>query len=189
MRSARWRFPRRSRRRTCPRSMRDAAVHGRACHSSGRCRRRPRLLAACRGACPALAVAGGRAARKPSPMSPRRVIDAVVNISTSQTRRRRSGREADAAGAARLAVRGILRGVLQEPPRASGDSAGASNAAAARVNSLGSGFVIDAVGHRRHQQPRHRRRRRGHRHLHRRPQAEGRDRRHATRRPTSRCCA
>jgi serine protease Do len=43
-----------------------------------------------------------------------------------------------------------------------------------KVQSLGSGFVIDAEGHHRHQQSRHRRRRRDHDQLQRRHQAEGR---------------
>ena len=43
-----------------------------------------------------------------------------------------------------------------------------------KVSSLGSGFVIDPVRPDRHQQSRHRRRRRDHHQLHRRHQAEGR---------------
>ena len=48
-----------------------------------------------------------------------KVIDAVVNISTSQ-KVEGGGRAATptAAASAGLAVRGVLRGVLQEPPRA-----------------------------------------------------------------------
>ena len=47
-----------------------------------------------------------------------KVIDSVVNISTSQTVEAKGGggRERDAAIAAGLAVRGILRRLLQEPP-------------------------------------------------------------------------
>ena len=93
------------------------------------------------------------------------MIDAVVNISTSQTldaSSRGGGNRGDggerrrshAAGAARLAVRGFLRGVLQEPPRrrrrrqgpgAENERRGPQNSPR-RVNSLGSGFVIDASG-------------------------------------------
>ena len=87
------------------------------------------------------------------------VIDAVVNISTSQTvaaggssagaRRTGAGRRpastAGPWGAARIAVRGILRGVLQEPPWRPRGSETAERGPR-RVNSLGSGFVIDATG-------------------------------------------
>ena len=64
-----------------------------------------------------------------------RLIDAVVNISTSQTVKGPQ-RRAAAEGAEGLAVRGVLRGFLQprrrRPPHAE-----------RKVSSLGSGFVID----------------------------------------------
>ena len=53
----------------------------------------------------------------------------------------------DAAAAAGLAVRGVLRRVLQEPPWRRAAKGGDSNGGAApRANSLGSGFIIDAAG-------------------------------------------
>ena len=70
------------------------------------------------------------------------VIDAVVNISTKQTRGHEQQRHA--ATAAGIAVRGILRRVLQEPPRQGGQGGGGQTPR--RVNSLGSGFIIDASG-------------------------------------------
>ena len=77
-----------------------------------------------------------------------KVIDAVVNISTSQKVEARGGtaRPASrAAAAAGLAVRGVLRGVLQEPPRP-GRRRPDAQRSPRRVNSLGSGFIIDAAG-------------------------------------------
>ena len=77
-----------------------------------------------------------------------KVIDAVVNISTSQKVEARGGLAAIAAG---LAVRGVLRGVLQEPARAGWRSTNQQrnqnrDRTPRRVSSLGSGFIIDASG-------------------------------------------
>ena len=73
-----------------------------------------------------------------------KVIDAVVNISTSQ--KVGGARRASAPQAAARSRRSrILRGVLQSP-RPEGDSRRAQRAPPRRVNSLGSGFIIDATG-------------------------------------------
>ena len=98
------------------------------------------------------------------------VIDAVVNISTSQrveaaATRPGTPRQQDRPGqgqgpgaapqvAARFAVRGFLQGLLREPPRWSGRprrarrprTVRAKTARRARASSLGSGFVIDPSG-------------------------------------------
>ena len=77
-----------------------------------------------------------------------KVIDAVVNISTSQKVEAAAAerRQADAAAAAGLAVRGVLRGLLQEPPRPGRRRPERRSRSPRRVNSLGSGFIIDAAG-------------------------------------------
>ena len=75
----------------------------------------------------------------------RAVIDAVVNISTKQTiDMSNDDMPRPAAG---LAVGGILRRILQEPPRARRRrQAAATRQSPRRVNSLGSGFIIDPSG-------------------------------------------
>ena len=89
---------------------------------------------------PALAVARRRARTGAIADVAERVIDAVVNISTSQSLEAQVG--AGAAASARLAVRGILRRVLQEPARRRRQRQAAQRAPR-RVNSLGSGFIIE----------------------------------------------
>ena len=74
-----------------------------------------------------------------------KVIDAVVNISTSQNVEAAAPGAADAAAAARLAVRGILPGFFKN--RRGGRAATRPpNRTPRRVNSLGSGFIIDPSG-------------------------------------------
>ena len=104
------------------------------------------------------------------------------------------GRRANAAGSARFAVRGFLRGILQEPPRRSGwpGGPGAENIRAAE-RAAPRQFARLRLRHRRHrarrdQQSRHRGSRRDHRRVQRRLAPEGRSRSAATRRPISRCC-
>ena len=79
-----------------------------------------------------------------------KVIDSVVNISTSQNVEAKGGggTGGDAAIAAGLAVRGVLRRLLQEPPWrcAQGRRQERRDAAPRKTNSLGSGFIIDAAG-------------------------------------------
>ena len=80
-----------------------------------------------------------------------KVIDAVVNISTSQNVEAKGGGGGDAAGdaaiAAGLAVRGVLRRLLQEPPRRRAQGRRADSEMQPRkTNSLGSGFIIDTAG-------------------------------------------
>ena len=69
------------------------------------------------------------------------VIDAVVNISTSQKVDPRIAEHARSA--ARLADGGVFRPILQEPPRP-GRRFGRRRRTA--INSLGSGFIIDPSG-------------------------------------------
>ena len=97
------------------------------------------------------------------------VIDAVVNISTSQVEARKPA--AHAAGSARLAVRGILRGILQEPARAAGGDQNRALAAPGQFARLR--LRHRCRRYRGHQQPRDRRGRRKSRHLQRRHAPEG----------------
>ena len=117
-------------------------------------RLRPLLAAICLGAgsvvisAPALSVPA--LARGPDGIADvaEKVIDAVVNISTSQTVEAKGGRRGqgrDAAIAAGLAVRGILRRFLQEPPRRPGRPKG-GDLQPHKTNSLGSGFIVDTSG-------------------------------------------
>ena len=126
---------------------------------------------------PALTVAAGRGARAA------RAFDAGVRARPGKHRRRR--REGDRRGgqhldlaegrgrsrrrtaptpqpAAGLAVRGVLRGVLQEPPRPGRRATDAEPPAAPRQLAR-LRLRHRSVRHRRHQQPRHRRSRRDHR--------------------------
>ena len=68
------------------------------------------------------------------------VIDAVVNISTSQNVDRRPRRRSRRQILPDVALRSVLRRFLRPQPEARADST------AQRVQSLGSGFVIDAAG-------------------------------------------
>ena len=70
------------------------------------------------------------------------VIDAVVNISTSQKVDRAHGQHARSA--AGFADGGILRRILQEPARPRRPRR--SDRTPRRINSLGSGFIIDPSG-------------------------------------------
>ena len=93
--------------------------------------------------------------------------------------RRRRSRCPDAAVPARLAVRGVLQGVLRPRPHAA--------AAAAAQLLAGLGLRRRSRRLRRHQQPRDRRRRRDHRDLQRRHRIQGQADRHATPRPIWPC--
>ena len=106
--------------------------------------RRP-ALALTAAAVIAFPLAAPALARGPDAISDvaEQVIDAVVNISTTQTVAGEKPGTAVAASAARIAVRGILQGVLQEPPPAGREQ---SRRPAAPRDSLGSGFMIDASG-------------------------------------------
>ena len=114
-------------------------------------RLRPLVAAICLGAASALTSAPAFA-RGPDGIADvaEKVIDAVVNISTSQTVEAKGGGEGtrrDAATAAGLAVRGILRRFLQEPPRPGGQGGDKGGDLQPRkTNSLGSGFIIDTSG-------------------------------------------
>ena len=108
-----------------------------------------------------------------------KVIDAVVNISTSQTVEAKGGgggdRGATPQAAAGFAVRGILRRLLQEPPRRPGGKGGEEP----RVPAAQDQFARLRLHrrhrrHRRDQQSRHRRCRRDQRHPQRRHQDQGR---------------
>ena len=100
--------------------------------------------------------------------------------------RRRACHRTLPASAARFADGGVLRRLLQEPSRPRRRRT--SDQTPRRVNSLGSGFIIDAAGHHRHQQSRHRRRRRDHRHPQRRHQLKADAGRQGQQEPISRCC-
>ena len=114
-------------------------------------RLRPLVAAICLGAASVLVSASPAAARGPEGIADvaEKVIDAVVNISTSQTVEAKAAqRRRDPATAAGLAVRGVLRRVLQEPPRPGGPKGGEQNGELRprKTNSLGSGFIIDTSG-------------------------------------------
>ena len=121
-------------------------------------RLRPWLAAICLGATSVLMSAPASApalARGPDGIADvaEKVIDAVVNISTSQTVEAKGGGEGqgrDAAIAAGFAVRGILRRFLQEPPWRSGRQSKGGDKGGdlqpRKTNSLGSGFIVDTSG-------------------------------------------
>ena len=106
-------------------------------------------------------VAAPAAARGPDNIADvaEKVINAVVNISTSQTV------QPQQCDAATLPPGSPFEEFFDEffknrRNNQQGDNQNRPNNTPRRVNSLGSGFIIDAVRHRRDQQPRHRRRRR-----------------------------
>ena len=118
-----------------------------------------------------------------------RVIDAVVNISTSQTVNAKGGPNSGAGArcrsAAGLALRGVLRRVLQGPPGGRANPKGGE--LQPRDQFARFGLHHRSRGHRRDQQSRHRRRRRDHGHPQRRHQDARPSWSAATRRPISRC--
>ncbi len=115
---------------------------------------------------------GGRRGRRPA-RSP------VVNISTSQTVTGSRGHRAAELPEDRRSRTSSTTSSIRRPGRRRRDSP-------RPVQSLGSGFVIDADRHHRHQQPRDRGRRRDRRQLRRRHQAQGEAGRHRRARPISR---
>ena len=147
-------------------------------------RLRPLMAAICLGAASLLAApvfSGPALARGPDGIADvaEKVIDAVVNISTSQTVeakgrifRRRAGR--DAATAAGLAIRGILRRFFQEPPRRSGRRLQGRRGAAAQDQLARLRLHRRHLGYCRDQQSRHRGCRRDQHHHERRHQDQGR---------------
>ena len=148
----------------------------------------PRGCGRCSAAAISLIARLRTAARAPgdpaSLMSPRQVIDAVVNISTSQKVDSRMGNMPDLPPGSPM--RGILRRILQEParprrPRRSGSHPAPHQFARLRLHHR-------SVRPHRHQQPCHRRCRRDQRHSERRHQVSRQAGRHAMQRPISRCC-
>ena len=130
-----------------------------SCHLSQWLRRRPAIAAL--AAAIIVLPAWPAAARGPENIADvaEQVIDAVVNISTSQKVDARMNGMPDLPPGSPMEefFEEFFKNRRGQGGGGGGGGGGDPDHAPRRINSLGSGFIIDAVRSRRHQQPRHRR--------------------------------